>query len=204
MRPFIPTLLILIALWLAGCSDEPRQDTFVYTDILTLVSYDSSTGSILSRDDATLSAPAFHPDTTRIHLGNRFLASYTLLNDNQIAVKGTATINNLSLILKPLAEVEQWDIEPVWLTSVTLDGGRYLNLRLKLPYDPEARHFYILADGADLYLIHRRDKPGDTFDRTYFASADLKPLTDAGISRVTLHVADKNSGTVTSLNFNLH
>lgn len=196
--------LILSALALpliAGCSDEPRQDSFIYTDILTLISYDRDAGSLIGHDGMSLSAPAFHPDTTVIHAGDRFLGAYINEADNVITIKAIGTVSNLQLIAKPLTEVDPWDEDPVWLTSASLDSGRYLNLRLRLPYDAEPRQFFMLADDTDLYLIHRRPHPGDTFDRTYYASADLQPLIDAGIRQITLHIADKNTRHVTSLNF---
>lgn len=197
------TLTAVAAMLFTSCSDEPRQERFVYTDILTLISYDSDAGSVIGHDGLIMKAPAFHPDTTCIHAGDRFLGSYIVDSETSVTITGIGLVTNLALIPKQLAEVESWDVEPVWLTSAALDSGRYLNLRLKLPYDSEARQFYMLVDGSDLYLIHRRPHQGDTFDRTYFASADLQPLIDAGVREVTLHVADKNRGDITSLNFTL-
>lgn len=211
--------LTAIAVLLASCGDDsaPTSELVSY-DIMCLRSVDSS-GSVftLTKPDSetviTYNTPQRLPEN-RVSTGDRILLAYSCPNHEPytsgvISIKGYSTINNLTIKKIDLDTIPSWNAEPVYLTTAWRSES-FLNLRVDLPYDTTPRALALGVDVKTLdsstpqcYLIHYRDEKTPTFDRNYYLSIDIEPLTKwSGATGFDLNINDKNLH-INKINFKL-
>lgn len=194
---------------LAGCSDEPTQDTFVYTDVVILSANDDTTGSVYLLDDATLVAPGITLNAEQFPIGDCMLLRYTIDSDDDsdpviITPGAAAHINNLTVTEADAAPILTDDSDYVSLITAWFNRT-HLIMRCMLPYDPTPRTIGLTAvrhdndDTVDIYLIHRRDEQTVTFSREYYIAADLTPLAADAPTPVILHLPGADSTTTLTL-----
>lgn len=204
-------LLFIVAMTLAtSCSDEPRQDTFVYTDVVLYESCDAD-GSTFGLGDRHLIAPGVQLPEETVAVGNSLMLRYTVADaaTDRINVLGYAAINNIRMTDGDITAMPDWASQPVGLQSLWMNCSRVI-IRALLPYDSTPRRLEILStvsDGnathADLYLIHQRPAVAPTFDRLYYMSFDTTPLRAKGISTITVHISDAVTATARTFDLTL-
>lgn len=204
-------LLFIAAMILAtSCSDEPRQDTFVYTDVVLYESRDDA-GSTFGLGDRHLHAPGLNIPEETVAVGNSLMLRYTVADaaTDRINVLGYAAINNIRMTDGDITAIPDWASQPVGLQSLWMNCGRVI-IRALLPYDSTPRRLEMLstvsaddATHADLYLIHQRPAVAPTFDRLYYMSFDTAPLHARGVSTVTVHISDAVTATVRTFDLTL-
>ena len=198
------TLAATAVALLAACSDEPAQDTFVYTDVVILAANDDTSGSTYLLDNTTLISPDVTLDAAQFPIGDCMLLRYTITGGDDpviISPLAAAHINNLT-VTEAEAAPATGDSEPVSLITAWFNRT-HLIMRCMLPYDPTPRTIGVTAvrrdsDGTvDIYLIHHRDEQTVTFSREYYVAADLTPLAADAPVPVILHLP--GAGSTTSL-----
>jgi len=203
-------LVIVTATSATSCSDEPRQDTFVYTDVVLFESREAD-GSTFALGDRRLYAPGVNIPEETVAVGNSLMLRYTVADatTDRIDVLGYAAINNIRMTDGDITAMPDWTSQPVGLQSLWMNCGRVI-IRALLPYDSTPRRLEILstvsaddATHADLYLVHQRPAVAPTFDRLYYMSFDTTPLRAKGISTVTVHISDAVTATVRTFDLTL-
>lgn len=137
--------------------------------------------------------------------GETFLVSYTpggaLADGSQeITVNAMARINNALLQLASPADLDGWDADPVWVTSIWRAGDK-VNMRLMLPFDESPRQFSLAIDDTTLgdpyptaLLVHRRGSSSPTFFRQYYASFSCTALWNTeGVKGMRIRVNNANN-----------
>lgn len=193
---------------LAGCSDEPTQDTFVYTDVVILSANDDTTGSVYLLDDATLVAPGVTLNAEQFPIGDCLLLRYVInggggVDPVIISPSAAAHINNLTVTEADSAP-ETGDSEPIQLITAWFNRT-HLVMRCMLPYDPNPRTIGVTAvrhdsdNTVDIYLIHQRDEQTVTFSRQYYLAADLTPVAAEEPTSLILHMPGADNTTTLTL-----
>lgn len=203
-------LVIVTATSATSCGDEPRQDTFVYTDVVLFESREAD-GSTFALGDRRLYAPGVNIPEEAVAVGNSLMLRYTVADaaTDRIDVLGYAAINNIRMTYGDITAMPDWASQPVGLQSLWMNCGRVI-IRALLPYDSTPRRLEMLsavsaddATHADLYLVHQRPAVAPTFDRLYYMSFDTTPLRAKGISTVTVHISDAVTATVRTFGLTL-
>lgn len=213
-------MTIALALATASCSDEPRVDTFVYTDIVSLDNTGPE-GSVFTAASGQLSAPGINIDTEVLPLNQCLALRYTISGDEPgatiITPIGYSAISNISTTAGSISDYPDYDTQPIAFRAAWTIGNRHLIIRAGLPYDPEPRLLTLLADTSaiadgdlsavtDLYLIHRRPETTPTFVRDYYIAADISAISadsDRLPRTIRLHFANSIPGAPTCCSITL-
>lgn len=210
LTDILTALTALLAV--TACSDEPTQDTYVYTDVVILEAADDS-GATFGLNDRTLYAAGLRFAPEQPAVGDCLLIRYRIdceeTDPQTIAPVGLGGVNNLKTIAAPIADTPAWASQPVALTSAWLNRNRLI-IRCGLPYDTAPRTLQLIADDnggsaspLQLYLNHNRQTPAPSFDREYYLAFNLADLQTDLPRDIVLNVSDTNTGGMLALQLTL-
>ncbi len=203
------TAAILLAPTSCADNGDPSSEIVSY-DIVRLESQ-TEAGAVFSLQKPLATQPVTYTTAHRINtdafpIGNRLLIAYVPVSgvaytSGEISLRGVAQITNSTLQNVDPADIPYWADDAVWLLSAWRSGN-YLNIHARLPYGESPRQFGVACDTVggdpswpDLYLVHSLsdEAPAATFDRAYYASFDISPLTTSATVRgFTLHLNNSN------------
>lgn len=207
-------LSVCLMVSMCACQDDdgPRNDEFMYSDIVTIAAASESAGTEFTMqryDDSpliTYMAPGW--TAPEKYVGQRVLLYYYMAQGEpyrtgEIKVRSVRAINNGNVSTGNVSD-PQWNADPVWLNAVWRTGS-YMNFRLRLSYSAESRFFALVVDEAtvdseqpQLYLVHNLDGQPQSYLMETYASFNISAVWERSSCRsVCVHVNDTNHSTQT-------
>ena len=198
-------LAAIVALPSCGGDNAPDRAPTIY-DIVELTEMDKGVTefALYGQESALpvrLNCRGEVIDTTVVHVGDALYLAYRTCGQlpgesGQIEPVGYSRVNNITLKQAAADGLAGWDADRLEVVSLWR-GGTQVYMRLRLPYDEDARLFSLIVDKEtidrpvpDAYLYHARDTEAPTYMRQYYVAVQLAPLWKrTGIEALNIHIS---------------
>ena len=210
----LPALALLATASLTSCSDDNRDEVHIPT-VYNIAEINASgpqgtTFSVYRPDaDEPAALTAQGCNIGDVKTGECVFLAYIPLSglpyaSGEIQVQNYGKITNGNLKSATTENLEGWNSDPVWLTSLWRAGNKICT-QLNLPYSAEPRSFALVLDEAtakddvpQAYLFHQRNTEEPNFSRRYYAAFDVSVLWKVSSCRaLKIHVANSNNPALT-------